>query len=228
MNMVQRRMPASDRRREIIAVVRDLFAQKGFDGVTTRELAKAAGISQTLIYKHFPSKQSLFTAISEDCLTRADLEDFRKIVALEPSTATLVLLVHFIVSKILIHSEAQNTLDMLVVRSLLSDGEFVLNMHEDIMAPWYAKVDQSLKAAVRAGEAQDVPSAGMTGAPFVHSLAMGLMLTQRPKRKAINMTSSREQLVEKGVWCALLGLGVKAGAIRRYYAPKTAGVVPKA
>jgi AcrR family transcriptional regulator len=223
--MVRQRISSTERRREIVAVVRDLFAKKGFDGVTTRELAAAAGISQTLIYKHFPSKRSLYTAISEDVLKKADLDDFRKILALDPSTATLVLLVHFVVSKILIHSEAQEAIDLLVVRSLLGDGEFVLNMHQDIMAPWYAKVDQSLKAAVRAGEAEVVPSSGETAALFAHSLAMGVMLTLKPKRKAINLSSSRELVVEKSVWCALLGLGVKSSAVRRHYTPKALAVI---
>lgn len=41
----------------------ELFAQRGFYGVTTREVAKAAGCDDALIYYHFGNKQGLFEAV---------------------------------------------------------------------------------------------------------------------------------------------------------------------
>lgn len=41
----------------------ELFAQRGFYGVTTREVAKAAGCDEALIYYHFSNKQGLFEAV---------------------------------------------------------------------------------------------------------------------------------------------------------------------
>ncbi len=40
-----------------------LFAQKGFKGTTTREIAKKAGISEAVIFRHFPKKEALYSAI---------------------------------------------------------------------------------------------------------------------------------------------------------------------
>jgi AcrR family transcriptional regulator len=58
-----RRLSAEDRRQQIIRAAIALFAQKGFEGTTTREIALAAGVSEALIFRHFPTKQDLYAAI---------------------------------------------------------------------------------------------------------------------------------------------------------------------
>jgi AcrR family transcriptional regulator len=52
-----------ERQASIIAAAATLFAQKGFNGTTTREIAKTAGISEALLYRHFPTKRALYAAI---------------------------------------------------------------------------------------------------------------------------------------------------------------------
>jgi TetR/AcrR family transcriptional regulator len=58
-----RRLSAEDRRRQIVHAAIELFARKGFDGTTTREIAQAAGVSEALIFRHFPTKHDLYRAI---------------------------------------------------------------------------------------------------------------------------------------------------------------------
>lgn len=64
------RMTADDRRAQIVAAARRLFAESGFDATTTREIATAAGISDALIYRHFPDKKALLRAIVDDGIAR--------------------------------------------------------------------------------------------------------------------------------------------------------------
>src|SRR5208282_1171629 len=94
------KLSSDDRRAAIIKAVRRVFAEKGFDGTTTRELADAAGVSEALLFKHFPNKEALFTAMKESCCNEQDVGLFERLTALEPSASTLVLLVHFLVSLI--------------------------------------------------------------------------------------------------------------------------------
>src|SRR5215475_14569856 len=96
---ISAKLSSEDRRAAIIKAVRRMFAEKGFDGTTTRELADAAGVSEALLFKHFPNKEALFTAMQHACCTEEDLGIFERIKALEPSASTLVLLVHFLVSR---------------------------------------------------------------------------------------------------------------------------------
>lgn len=52
-----------ERQASIIAAAAQLFASKGFTGTTTREIARAAGISEALVFKYFPTKRALYAAI---------------------------------------------------------------------------------------------------------------------------------------------------------------------
>lgn len=40
-----------------------LFADKGYDGVTVRDIAKEVGIKQSSLYKHYKSKQEIFDTL---------------------------------------------------------------------------------------------------------------------------------------------------------------------
>ncbi|WP_250152097.1 TetR/AcrR family transcriptional regulator [Ancylobacter radicis] len=53
----------SPKRREVIEGARRVFFDKGFDGASMDEVAKAAGVSKATIYAHFASKDELFEAL---------------------------------------------------------------------------------------------------------------------------------------------------------------------
>ncbi|WP_309665065.1 helix-turn-helix domain-containing protein [Tabrizicola sp.] len=50
---------AEDRGHEILASVRHAFAEKGFDGASMQDLARAAGMSVGNFYRYFPSKAAI-------------------------------------------------------------------------------------------------------------------------------------------------------------------------
>ena len=56
------RMSATDRKQQLLETALDLFSRKGFEGTTTKELACAAGVAEAVIFRHFSSKQALYTA----------------------------------------------------------------------------------------------------------------------------------------------------------------------
>ena len=58
-----KRISGRDRKASIIRSAAALFAEKGFSGTKTREIAARAGVSEALIFKHFPSKHELYAAI---------------------------------------------------------------------------------------------------------------------------------------------------------------------
>jgi AcrR family transcriptional regulator len=61
--MPRRRLTPDARRRQIVEASLALFARKGFSGTTSRELARAAGVSEALIFRLFPTKHALYAAI---------------------------------------------------------------------------------------------------------------------------------------------------------------------
>ena len=62
----------TSRRQQILAIAADLFAQRGFHGVSVAELGAACGISGPALYKHFSSKDAvlaeMLVSISERLL----------------------------------------------------------------------------------------------------------------------------------------------------------------
>jgi TetR/AcrR family transcriptional regulator len=67
-------VPGSERRRQILDAAAALFAESGFTGTTTRQIAAAVGISETLLFRHFPSKDALYAASLEDRVPAASVE----------------------------------------------------------------------------------------------------------------------------------------------------------
>ncbi|MEU9162012.1 TetR/AcrR family transcriptional regulator [Streptomyces sp. NPDC048424] len=67
---------AEERRETVLRTAIGAFAARGYWGTTTTEVAKAAGISQAYVYRLFPNKELLFTAVVEHCFVqvRAGLE----------------------------------------------------------------------------------------------------------------------------------------------------------
>lgn len=57
------RMPAEKRREQLLDCAAELFAAQGYARATTAQLAKAAGVTEPIIYRHFNSKRDLFAAL---------------------------------------------------------------------------------------------------------------------------------------------------------------------
>jgi AcrR family transcriptional regulator len=60
-----RRLGVDERRRQLLALGTELFAQHSYDELSMRSIARAAGITHPLLYRYFPTKQSYFRATLE-------------------------------------------------------------------------------------------------------------------------------------------------------------------
>jgi AcrR family transcriptional regulator len=217
------RLSAEQRRAAILAAVRRVFAERGFHGTTTRALAAAAGVSEALLFKHFPDKEALFSAMQLACSSR-DMDRYEKLEALEPSASTLVLMVHFLVSVVVragtSGDDERAIQDRLALRSLAEDGEFARLLLRPLASRWIPKVEQCLAAAAAAGDAAAAPVRAGLGAWFVHNLAAMIRFLRLPATPAVDYGTPPGKLVEQVVWFALRGLGLEEEAIRRDYNPR--------
>src|SRR5256885_11535113 len=57
------RMAGEERHLQILRVAMNLFSQRGFRGTTTKEIALAAGVSEAMVFRHFATKEQLYSAI---------------------------------------------------------------------------------------------------------------------------------------------------------------------
>jgi AcrR family transcriptional regulator len=167
------KLSSEERRSAIIRAVRRVFAEKGFHGTTTRELGLAAGVSEALLFKHFPNKEALFSAMLMACCTEQDIGRFERLKALKPSSATLVKMVHYLVSFLLGRIGAQDEdlaiQDRLFLRSLAEDGDFARVVHTKIASEWIPGVVACLRAAAAAGDVEPGVVQGDLAGWFTHS-----------------------------------------------------------
>ncbi|EAC5533167.1 TetR/AcrR family transcriptional regulator [Listeria monocytogenes] len=61
-------------RRKILDTARDLFMEKGYRAVSTREIAKIAKITQPALYHHFEDKESLYIEVVRELTQNIQVE----------------------------------------------------------------------------------------------------------------------------------------------------------
>jgi AcrR family transcriptional regulator len=218
------KLSSEERRAAIIRAVRRLFADNGFHGTTTRALAEAAGVSEALLFKHFPNKEALYSAMLLACCPAKDGPGIERLEALEPSASSLVILVHWFTAHLIEGAgpdeEEQAIQYRLLLRSLLEDGEFARVFLARIIGGPLTKIEECLRAAVAAGEAAASPVQLRLASWFAEHVAVVIMIRLRPATPVVDYGASRKQLTEQAVWFALRGMGLKDEAIQRYYNPK--------
>jgi AcrR family transcriptional regulator len=64
--LTSRQRQALARREQILKAALKLFAERGFDATSTRQIASEAGIAEGLIFHYFPTKASLLAAILDN------------------------------------------------------------------------------------------------------------------------------------------------------------------
>lgn len=64
--MTTTRLPAAERRQAIVDAALPVFAGGSYSGATTAEIARAADISEPILYRHFASKRELYFACLEN------------------------------------------------------------------------------------------------------------------------------------------------------------------
>lgn len=70
------RMTGDKRREQILQTAVNLFSNRGFSGTTTKEIARAAGVSEAMVFRHFSTKDALYGAILESKKCQDGLHQF--------------------------------------------------------------------------------------------------------------------------------------------------------
>jgi len=208
----RKRVPAEERRRRIIEAVMPVFADKGFHGATTRELAEAAGVSEGLLYKHFPSKESLFQAIFDEHLeAKLNRPEIGEALATPPSTGRLVRSLAILIGEIARLED--DCFGQLVLRSLLQDGEFARTVLAAFRRDWFEFFSESLHAAHEAGDLVVAHADAEVGIWLTHHLAAALKFFALPGGPVADYGVSRPVLIDRTLRFALRGLGLREEAL---------------
>jgi AcrR family transcriptional regulator len=67
---MRERLPASERRAAVLDTACRVFARCSYRGATTAEIAREAGVTEPILYRHFASKQALYLACIDEAWSR--------------------------------------------------------------------------------------------------------------------------------------------------------------
>lgn len=68
----RKRLTAYQREQQILDVAENLFAERGLEGVTLEDIAKAAGVTRPIIYQYHGSREGVFLACARRARTELD------------------------------------------------------------------------------------------------------------------------------------------------------------
>jgi AcrR family transcriptional regulator len=218
--MATTRLDSDDRRKAIVNAAVPLFARNGFAGTTTRELAAAAGVSEALLFRHFPSKQSLYREIlTLGCEGDPALE---RLATLPASTETAIGIVRFMVRRFVLGSDCERRdLDLrmrLMLHSILEDGDYARELFAAIAPRVVPLFIASLAAAEAAGDLAPIASSGGNRFWFAHHVAAMMAFSFLPPQGFIPYEGGIDRLVEEASAFILRGIGMTEAAIAASHA----------
>lgn len=214
------RLDSDDRRKAIVNAAVPLFARSGFAGTTTRELAAAAGVSEALLFRHFPSKQSLYREILRlGCEGDPALE---RLAMLPPSTETAIRIVRFMVRRFVLGSETERgELDLrmrLMLHSCLEDGEYARELFATIAPRVVPLFVASLAAAEAAGDLAPSTASGANRFWFAQHVAAMMAFAFLPRDGVVPYEGDLDRLVAEAGDFILRGIGMTEAAIAASHA----------
>ncbi len=214
--IVTARMSGEERRLSILQASIPVFAKKGFEGTTTKEIAEASNVSEALLYRHFKSKDELYTAIQDMICDSKDMI-VERFGTFKPSAQTLVLVVYFMMRMIIDRSgdPVSRSIPRLFLMSLLEDGDFVKTFYAGRMTPLYPLVEASLEAAFESGELNIQPIKSKSSLWFIHHVYMCMRIYSLPGSLLDYGLEGEDETLHIMPYI-LRGLGLKESAIEKY------------
>jgi AcrR family transcriptional regulator len=150
------RLPASERRSQLIKTALVLFSQKGYEGTTTRHIADNAGVTEAIIYRHFPTKEELYWAVLEEqCKQRADKAKSQNWFADDLTKSDEQLFME-IAEGILQRNIEDPALNRIMLFCALEKHELASRFYKTFTAGWVDQMADRIRKRVEIGRFRDV------------------------------------------------------------------------
>jgi AcrR family transcriptional regulator len=152
-------------RRHILDVSLQLFSTNGYSKTSTRDIARAAGMSDAGIYYHFASKREVIEALYEESELVQGLERLEAYHASgEPEE---------VLSQIALATlealERNREILRLVINESLTNDEAAIKQHRDLMQRWVNAMAKVFREYIEAGKIRQIDPR-VTGQSFVHAI----------------------------------------------------------
>ncbi len=149
----RRRLTRADRRSQILQAAARLFAEKGYSGTKTKDLAAACGVNESIIYQHFNSKDDLFKTVLEEKIAAYDLDAFLKEI---PVDLSLEETMKRIALKILEIGLDEPTIHKLLLAATFRGSAQTQQVYVSWRIPFVAYLERRIREGINEGEIRDV------------------------------------------------------------------------
>jgi len=168
----QVRVPARDRRLQIMAAAKELFARQGFEGTTTRQIAQHARVNEAIIFRHFSTKEDLYWAIIDD---QSEAGGWQQTLRRHLSSGASDREVFTAIAQEVLTRRANDTdLSRLLLFSALENQQRSQRFFQAHVATYYELLAEYIAGRIRAGAFREVnpllAARGFMGMIVYHSL----------------------------------------------------------
>jgi AcrR family transcriptional regulator len=181
MATAHQRFTAEDRKQQILGIATELFANQGFNGTTTREIANRAKVNEAIIFRHFPTKEELYWSVIEaKCGTGGGRARIRERLA---RGGDLREVFTDISEGILQRRQNDQTLTRLLFFSALEKHSLSERFFKTYIAEYYETLAEFIRERMESGELRTadpiLAARGFFGMVIYHSLVQELFGAKR-------------------------------------------------
>lgn len=214
--MIKKRIPSEERRVLILAASRRVFSRHGYDGAKTLQIAREAGVSEALVYRHFPSKLALYRAVLRQIFREQD-ENWKTLGIPEANAQGVVRTIKNYIYAVVDdpHGEMQEGY-MMTLASLAADGVFASLLYRRAERRTLRHIALAHAAAREAGDIIGDPLP--VGNTFMFIEHVGTMLNAicRLDLASRPYVSDGQALARDAVWFCCRGIGMTDATIARH------------
>jgi AcrR family transcriptional regulator len=142
---------AETRRMQILIGAVEVFAEKGYHQATTKEIAKAAGVSEGTIYNYFANKRELLVAM----VNAIGMQSVREIMVEESPNDPEAFLKAILKDRYELAKQFGNRMTPLIAE-MFTDAEMRETIYNQIAMPIANRVEQFIQSNIDAGRFRPV------------------------------------------------------------------------
>jgi len=146
------RLHAEERRRQLLDAALNLFSQRGFEGTTTKEIAAAAGVTEAIVFRHFPSKLALYQAVLQSCHESPEMQEWLARAKACMDVGDDAGLLRTIADKILSGYRVDTRLHRVILFAALEGHDQALALNRQISLPVFMQLCQYIQGRQESGK----------------------------------------------------------------------------
>lgn len=210
------RLTSAGRRASIIAAAKAVFARHGLEGARTQQIARAAGISEALLFRHFTSKTHIYRAVLREVIADQNA-NFQLHGIAAPSTEGLLEVLRRTISHAMQGVDASNVEGRrMVVGSLAADGGYARLVYRRALRLTLPDLEKALEAARADGGITGEMMSATNAAMFIENISTMMMMARCHEKVVIPYDEDDDRTLREAVLFCARGIGIVENRIVRF------------